>query len=159
MTRAHDHARGSHPRHDADLVMARAEEFCSEHGVPFTPMRRRVLEELASSAVPLTAYDLVERVGRMKRVAPTQIYRALDFLLEAGVIHRLATKSAYVACGHEHGPNETVVFLVCAECGAVEEATSRSVGRGLKGAAAAHGFKPREPVVEVGGECATCQHH
>lgn len=96
--------------------------------------------------------------GIQHRYAPTQIYRALEFLQEAGLLHRLATKSTYVVCEHEHAPGETTVFLVCAGCGTVEEAASRGVERGLKGAAAAPGFKARHPVVEVEGECAACQH-
>jgi Fur family zinc uptake transcriptional regulator len=120
-------------------------------------MRRRVLEALVANAVPLSAYDLVERLSREKRVAAVQIYRALEFLQGAGVVHRLATRSAYMACDHEHVPGETVVFLLCAGCGSVEEATSRSVERGLEGAAAASGFKARQPVVEVEGDCAACQ--
>jgi Fur family zinc uptake transcriptional regulator len=146
-----------HVRCDLGAILARTERFCTERNVPFTPMRRRVIEVLAASSTPLTAYDLAKRVSEGRSVAPVQIYRALEFLQEAGVAHRLATKGAYIACDQEHAPGETIVFLVCAGCGAVEEAASRSIERGLKGAAAASGFKPVHPVFEVEGECAACQ--
>src|SRR4051812_16908886 len=118
----HNQSHARSPRHDVAAILVRTERLCTERAMPFTPMRRRVLQELASSATPLSAYDLAERVSKTKRIAPVQIYRALEFLQEAGVVHRLATKSAYVACDHEHAPGETIVFLVCAGCGAVEEA-------------------------------------
>ncbi|WP_050783563.1 Fur family transcriptional regulator [Methylobacterium nodulans] len=155
----HTHARVSGAPHDVTAIVARVERYCAEHGVAFTPMRRRVLEVLAASVTPLSAYDLAERVRQEKRVSPVQVYRVLEFLQGAGVVHRLATKSAYIACYHEHGPGETTVFLVCSGCGAVEEATSRAIQRVLKGAAAVSGFKPLHPVVEVEGECAACQRH
>lgn len=143
--------------HDVDAVVGRAERFSRERGVAFTPMRRRVLETLAAAQGPVTAYDLADRLSTERRVAPVQIYRALEFLIEAGVVHRLATRSAFVACAHEHARGETTVFLVCGQCGTVAEVASPAVGRGLKGTAAASDFEPHHPVVEVEGRCATCR--
>lgn len=138
-------------------MAARAERFSREQGVPFTPMRRRVLEALVAAGAPISAYDLAERVSTERRVAPVQVYRALDFLMGAGVVHRLATRSAFVACDHEHGCDETIVFLVCETCGMVAEVASSAVGLSLRGAAEASGFEARRPVVEVEGRCATCR--
>lgn len=90
-------------------------------------------------------------------MAPVQIYRALEFLQSAGVVHRLATRGAFVTCDHEHTPWETVVFLVCGDCGSVAEVPSTVVGRGLEGAAAESGFEPLSQVVEVEGRCSTCR--
>jgi len=126
-------------------------------------MRRRVLEVLtASGDTPLGAYDIAERAGAAtadgKRVAPIQVYRALDVLIGLGLVHRIAIRNAYLACDHEHASGETVVFLVCRRCGAVREtAAPAAVGRGLKGAALASGFRPTHPVVEVEGDCAACR--
>ena len=150
----HDHAEGG--GHDHPPVMALAENYCRKHGASLTPIRRRVLAELAASAVPLSAYDLTSRLHGPKKIAPVQVYRALEFLQEAGVIHRLATRSAFIACGHVHAGGETIVFLVCGRCGKVEEAHSALVERGLKGAAVASGFRTRHSVVEVEGDCAAC---
>lgn len=141
----------------------RAEEAARTRGQTLTPMRRRVLQALATSGrVPLGAYDIAERLNAAfegeKRVAPVQIYRSLEFLMGLGLVHRIAIRNAYLACDHEHVCGETVVFLVCQHCGSVQEAAAAPpVGRGLKGAAAASGFRPVHPVVEVEGECATCQ--
>lgn len=138
-------------------VVARAERFSRERRLPFTPMRRRVLDELVSAQAPLTAYELAERVSTERRVAPVQVYRALEFLRSAGVIHRLATRGAFIVCDHEHCEGETVVFLLCADCGSVAETSSSAVGRGLDGAAAANRFEALNPVVEVEGRCGLCR--
>ena len=138
----HDH----HP-HEGSAVVARAERFSQAHGVSFTPMRRRVLDALLAAGVPVTAYDLADRLSTGRRIAPVQVYR----------VHRLATRSAFVACGHEHAQGETTVFLVCGACGQVAEVASPAVGRGLKGAAAASDFEAHHPVVEVEGRCASCR--
>lgn len=153
---------GHRARSPAAFV-ARAEAAVRQRGQTFTPMRRRVLEALASSGeTPLGAYAIAEQVSATavdgRRIAPVQVYRALHFLIGLGLVHRIATRNAYLACDHEHVGGETVVFLVCQHCGAVQEAAAPpALGRGLEGAAAATGFRPTHPVVEVEGECAACQ--
>jgi Fur family zinc uptake transcriptional regulator len=145
----------------ADPVLARAERLCAERRLAFTASRRRVLELLAASpAAPLGAYDLAEllRTEDGRRMAPVQVYRALEFLQGLGLVHRIATRNAYLACDHGHGPEDTVMFLVCQSCGNVTEACApEGFERGLKGAATAAGFQAIHPVVEVEGECASCR--
>ena len=148
----HDHGHGS----PADLL-AHAEAHCRTRGLQFTPLRRRIFEALAGAEKPLGAYDLVERLGREKRMAPISVYRGLDFLIEAGLIHRIATRNTYLPCCHEHGTGETTVFLVCSSCGGVDELASSDVARGLDGTAAAVGFRPKSRAVELEGECSTCR--
>ncbi|WP_395665906.1 transcriptional repressor [Methylocella sp.] len=123
-----------------------------------TPSRRRVLDILAAANRPLGAYDLIDLVGEAtgKRPAPISIYRALDFLLERGLAHRLATRNAYVACGHAHAREATVVFLICERCGTVAEAHSGAVAEALDALAARAGFAPRTQAVEVAGLCRAC---
>jgi Fur family transcriptional regulator, zinc uptake regulator len=95
--------------------------------------------------------------GAGKPVSPILVYRALDFLAGAGLIHRLAARNAYVPCDREHREDETTVFLVCAHCGGVDEVASREVGKGLEGSATAAGFRPLARTVEIEGECASCR--
>ena len=92
---------------------------------------------LAASRAPLSASALIATIGEgaAKPVSPILVYRALDFLASAGLIHRLAARNAYVPCDHEHRDDETTVFLVCAHCGGVDEVASREVERGLEGSA------------------------
>jgi Fur family transcriptional regulator, zinc uptake regulator len=84
------------------------------------------------------------------------IYRALDFLLEAGLAHKIASRNAFVACPHRHDSEELVVFLICDDCGRVSESTSEPVLRGLRDVARRAGFLPKGQVVEMHGRCAAC---
>lgn len=71
-------------------------------------------------------------------------------------MHRLVSRSAYFACDHLHGNGEAVVSMVCSQCGAIQEAASNLVARGLRGVVKMTGFKPGHPIVELEGECANC---
>jgi Fur family zinc uptake transcriptional regulator len=148
----HDHGPEAAPK-----LVAHAEAVCSEKGLQFTPLRRRVFEALAASGAPLGAYDLVEQLGRERRISPISVYRALEFLMEAGLIHRIAVRNTYLPCAHEHGAGETTVFLVCTICGNVDELASSSVARDLAGTAAQVGFRPVSRAVELEGECQSCR--
>jgi Fur family transcriptional regulator, zinc uptake regulator len=148
----HPHA----PHSDMAMMVERARAFATERKVPFTQMRARVLSVLAGEEKPLTAYEIADRLSGPKKVQAVQVYRALDFLQEAGCVHRLASKASYFACDHEHHPGEAVVFMVCKNCGTVQEAPSDLVARGLQGAAELAGFRPVHPIVELEGECARC---
>src|SRR5664279_4388117 len=89
-------------------TLAVALELCRRDKISLTPGRRRILEILAREGRPLGAYELIDRVANEtgKRPAPISIYRALDFLLENSLIHRLASRNAYLACGHGHAARE-----------------------------------------------------
>jgi Fur family zinc uptake transcriptional regulator len=125
-------------------------------GMFHLPRCARVLTVLAREEKPLTAYEIVDRLKGSKKVQAVQVYRALDFLQEAGCIHRLASKASYFACDHEHHPGEAVVFMICSHCGTVQEVASEAFARGLRSAAKLTGFKPVHPTFEVEGECAEC---
>jgi Fur family transcriptional regulator, zinc uptake regulator len=138
-------------------VLARAEQLCRQNNLRFTPMRRRVLQELSRSAEPLTAYDLADLVREEKRIAPVTVYRALDFLLECKLIHRIAIRNAFMACDHAPHQDQPPVFLVCVRCRQVSELPSNKIEHDLQDAIAGVGFKPMSRVLEVEGECAVCQ--
>jgi Fur family transcriptional regulator, zinc uptake regulator len=146
---SHDHAHHQH---------VSAEEHCARRGLKLTELRRQVYDALASAPGAMGAYDLIDALadqGR-KRLAPVSIYRALDFLLDAGLAHKIASRNAFVACPHRHDSEELVVFLICDNCGRVSESTSESVVRGLGEVARRAGFHPKGQVVEMHGRCATC---
>jgi len=140
---------------DADVAQSRARSYAVSRGTPFTPTRQRVLALLTATGKPMAAYEIAEKLSGSRKQA-VQVYRALEFLQEAGCVHRLASRSAFFACDHRHGESETVVFMVCSHCGAVQETASELVARGLRGAAKTTGFTPRHPMIEVEGECAKC---
>ena len=142
---------------DVTRLIRRAEHLCSERGVRLTTQRRCVLEILASAAAPQSAYDiLAELRRRWPGAAPPTVYRALEFLQGQGLVHRLATLQAYVTCDHPDRPHDGQ-FLICSDCGRVEELEDAAVESSLEHAAEAAGFSPAGEVVEVTGHCCQCQ--
>ena len=154
---ADTHSHHHHSHSDPAAFIRHAEEICRQDGVQLTALRRRVLEELARAERPLGAYDLVERLGRERRIAPISVYRVLDVLIETGLIHRIATRNTYLPCSHTHESHAATIFLVCTTCGNVDEVASDAVARGVSDTAASAGFRPGARAVEVEGECAGCQ--
>jgi Fur family transcriptional regulator, zinc uptake regulator len=149
------------PNHDhercASAAIAHAEAQCAERGQRLTPMRRRVLETLLASHKPLGAYEIIERLADKDRPAPITIYRALGFLRDNGLVHRIESRNAFVACVHNHGSADIVVFLICERCGAVGEAPGGAVAQALKASSRAAGFAPKSPVIEIAGICSHCR--
>ena len=137
-------------------VLERAETLCHERGVRLTEQRKTVLQLLCASDKPLSAYELLERMrGVVKNPAPPTVYRALDFLLEQGLVHKLESLHAYVGCAHPDHPHASQ-FLICDDCGEVAEVEDSSVAKSLKAAGKAIGFRTKRPVVELLGTCAQC---
>jgi len=93
----------------------------------------------------------------MPRPAPITVYRALDFLMANGLVHRIESRNAYLACAHDHDPASLVAFLICERCGSVGEIPAAPVAQSLSAAARASGFVPKLSVVEITGTCAHCQ--
>jgi Fur family zinc uptake transcriptional regulator len=150
------------PDHDHDRcstdAMSVAEALCVERGQRLTPMRRKVLAALLGSHKPLGAYEIIDRLApRGPRPAPITAYRALEFLRDHGLVHRIESRNAFIACVHNHAAGELVVFLICECCGDVGEASSQDVTATLSSAARAAGFTPKSPVIEISGICTHCQ--
>jgi Fur family zinc uptake transcriptional regulator len=120
-------------------------------------MRRQVLEALLASHKPLGAYEIIERLTEGTRPAPITVYRALDFLRDNGLVHRIASRNAFVACVHDHAGDDLVVFLICERCGAVGEAPGGAVADALKASSRAAGFAPKSPLIEIAGICSHCR--
>ena len=149
------------PDHDHDQcstdAMAVAESLCAERGQRLTPIRRKVLGTLLASHKPLGAYEIIDQLAlRGPRPAPITAYRALEFLRQNGLVHRIESRNAFIACVHNHAAGALVVFLICERCGAVGEASSADVTATLTSAARAVGFTPKSLVLELTGVCTHC---
>jgi Fur family transcriptional regulator, zinc uptake regulator len=147
----HDHGRC------ASTAIARAEELCAARAQRLTPMRRNVLEALLASHKPLGAYEIIEQLAEANRPAPITVYRALEFLRDNGLVHRIESRNAFVACVHRHAEGDPVVFLICERCGAVGEAPGGAVAETLKASCRVAGFSPKSPVIEIAGVCSHCR--
>jgi Fur family transcriptional regulator, zinc uptake regulator len=148
----HDHGRCT------SAAIAHAEAQCAARAQRLTPMRRRVLEALLASHKPLGAYEIIELLAdKNGRLAPITIYRALEFLRDNGLVHRIERRNAFVACVHNHADDDLVVFLICERCGAVGEAPGGAVAASLKASSRAAGFLPKSPLIEIVGICSHCR--
>lgn len=144
-------------REDLQRALAEAAALCAERGVRLTAQRRRVLALVWQSDRPLGAYDILAAIRiEQPKAAPPTVYRALDFLLGQGLIHKLQSLHAYVGCAHPGEPHAGQ-FLICTACGEVTELEDDAVSRSLGRAAAASGFQPDQPMVELTGTCAECR--
>jgi Fur family zinc uptake transcriptional regulator len=138
--------------------MATAEALCLQRGQRLTPIRRKVLSVLLGTHKPLGAYEIIDRLApKGPRPAPITAYRALEFLRDNGLVHRIESRNAFIACVHNHAAGALVVFLICERCGAVGEASSSAVTATLTSAARAAGFTPKSPVIELTGVCSHCR--
>lgn len=146
----HDHASCRHQ------ALQRAEDLCARQGARLTQIRREVLDLLWSDHRPVSAYDLLHRLNADgRKAAPPVVYRALDFLIEHGLAHRLNSLNAFIGCAHiggEHGAQ----FFICRDCGQVAETRVAAIDAAIQAAGAALGFRVQAPVVEVEGVCPAC---
>ncbi len=175
-----------HHVHDAASFVAAVERACRERGLRLTPIRARVLGLIAEHGKPIKAYDLLDRIradriradqsradqsragksGADKRgaddedatgaAAPPTVYRALDFLLANGFIHKLESVNAFVACHHPNSAQHSVPFLICDRCHAAVELEDRRIVVMLDEQARSLGFVPQAQTLEVNGLCARC---
>ena len=148
-------------QHDhRDCVAAALEDakaVCIERGVRLTPVRQRVLEIVWQGHRPLGAYAILEVLsGEGHSPAPPTVYRALEFLLTQGLVHRLSSLNAFVGCSRPGHPGAGQ-FLLCTVCGTAAELNDPGIERAIERGAAAEGFICREHTVEISGLCPNCR--
>lgn len=140
---------------DVDAFLVEAEALTQRQGQRMTKIRRKVLRLLLESDAPAKAYDLLENLDGEGSAKPPTVYRALEFLQDAGLAHKIESLNAYVACGHA-SHNHSAVFLICDTCGAAEELHAVTTTNALKAETQAAGFTTRHAVIEARGVCRDC---
>ncbi|MFT4179662.1 MAG: transcriptional repressor [Thermomonas sp.] len=159
MGNAHACTDPHHHVHDAAAFVAAVERACHERGLRLTDIRARVLGLVAGAGKPIKAYDLLDKVRDGEgagAAAPPTVYRALDFLLANGFIHKLESVNAFVACHHPNAAQHSVPFLICDRCHSATELEDAGIVGTLDAAARALGFAPQAQTLEVHGLCARC---
>ncbi|MDY7562485.1 Fur family transcriptional regulator [Pseudomonas sp. 10B1] len=151
-SRPHDHS------HCVHTALSEADTLCARKGLRLTALRRRVLELVWQSHKPLGAYDILavlsEEDGR--RAAPPTVYRALDFLLENGLVHRIASLNSFTGCNHPTHAHQGQ-FLICRECNAAIELQHPLITQAVISAATEVGFTVEGQTIEILGICAGCK--
>ena len=153
-----------HHVHDAAGFVAAVERACNERGLRLTAIRARVLGLVAQAGRPIKASDLLEQIRldnsregeSAGAAAPPTVYRALDFLLANGFIHKLESINAFVACHHPNSAQHSVPFLICDRCHTATELEDASIVATQDAAARGLGFAPQAQTLEVHGLCAKC---
>ena len=150
--RPHDHS------HCVSHALSTAETLCEQRGLRLTALRKRVLELVWASHKPLGAYDILAVLSETdgRRAAPPTVYRALDFLLEHGLVHRIASLNAFVGCNHP-GEVHQGQFLICRSCHTAVELQRSNIDTAVLASAQSVGFAVEGQTVEIIGLCATCQ--
>lgn len=143
-----------------DTALKQAEQLCVRNGTRLTTLRRRVLFIIWQSHKPLGAYDILNilTVEDGRSAAPPTVYRALDFLLENNLVHRIASCNAFIGCSHPSQKHEGY-FLICSECGNVIELEQGPINIAIEQSAKQTGFLIQGQTVEIVGVCSICQEH
>ncbi|CZF84172.1 Zinc uptake regulation protein [Grimontia celer] len=139
-------------------LIARAQSLCEQRGVRLTAQRERVYEIIVQSKRAISAYDLLDVLRETEPQAkPPTVYRALDFLLSQGFVHKVESTNSFIACclpGHEQHCSQ---LLICDSCGTVEECHTDTLSTALQQKANQVNFAVSHHVVETHGTCHTCQ--
>lgn len=151
----HDHSKCQ------NQLMRHAKALCEKRQVKLTPRRLQVLTLLTQSHQPMGAYEILDCLNQIagdtnqkgQSIAPPIVYRALEFLLAEGLVHRIESRNAFISCehpGHQYGAQ----FLICSGCDKVAELDNPDSS--LLAEADNLGFKVDHSVVEITGICQDC---
>lgn len=146
---------GFSPR--TETLLDRAGRICDTRGARMTDLRREVLGLILEQEAPTGAYDLLDRLKATRHgAAPPTVYRALEFLLEQGLIHKVERLSAFVGCVADEDHDHAAQFLICRTCGKVTELDDHHLAHALSDAASRLGFTVGKATIEAEGRCAAC---
>lgn len=139
-------------------ALTQARERCAKSGARLTPIREAVLTLIWDSHKPVGAYQIVEQIPLLlgKNIQAPSVYRAIDFLLELGLIHRITSLNAFIGCpfpGSEHSD----LFMICRSCGAAAEVGDESINSMISDTIKKTGFLRESQTIELTGLCPTCQ--
>lgn len=147
---------------DTKKAINQAEKSCTEHGGKLTPKRKVVLELLLENAQPQSAYELADLYQRKmsEKIPAMSVYRMLEFLIEQGLVHKLASTNKFLACSHitcDH-KHETPQFLICDSCQSVSEVgIDTKLIDALEKSIQQNHFQLNSPQLELHGLCQNCQ--
>ncbi|MBN2646258.1 MAG: transcriptional repressor [Thiotrichales bacterium] len=142
--------------------LQQAKQICASNGQNLTPIREAVFSILLQGAQPMSAYEILDRYrqNQPSGAQPPTIYRALAFLEENGLIHRMASTRQFLVCDHlgEHHAHDVTQFFICDACGAVEESIiSHALWHEITDQAAKIQFQVKQPSLEIHGVCRNCR--
>ena len=133
-----------------------AERVCSEKQLKFTDLRKDILRMVWEGHGPQKAYDLLNKLQTINHSAkPATVYRALDFLITNGFIHKVASLNAFVGCSHPLKHNECY-FLICEDCKNISECCDSNISAAIKATTTHNKFVAKNTTLEISGHCNEC---
>ncbi len=142
---------------DQKELIQKARNYCDQKGVRFTVQREKVYSILLQYEHAVGAYDLLDELKKTEESAkPATVYRALEFLLDMGFVHKVESDNKFIVC-HHFGCSHPVQFLICDNCGTVQEIQSDGLQEKLDKQAQSVGFTITRQTIEAHGKCAKCQ--
>ena len=142
-------------QHCEKTLLNVARTLCAKREVRLTRRRQQVLEVLLSTHQPMGAYEVLSTLNRREQnITPPIVYRALDFLQQQGLVHRIESRNAFIPCMHPGHASEAQ-FLICSGCERVAEL--QNAGLNITSEARELGFEVSHAVIEVSGLCADCR--
>lgn len=138
-------------------ILAHAEKLCAQRGVRLTPQRLEVMRLMSLQNSAISAYDLLDLLReKTPQAKPPTVYRALEFLLEQGFVHKVESTNSYVLCHLFEKPAHSSAIFICDRCGIVREEHAEGVEDIMHKLAAQTGFALRHNIIEAHGLCASC---
>lgn len=142
-----------------DEALSAAQSLCQQKSLKLTPLRKQVLALVWDSHKPLGAYSILELLAKQRserRIAPPTVYRALEFLQQCGLVHRIASLNAYIGCCSPTKSHQSH-FLICRHCDATVELADHNINSAIENSAKSAGFAVETTCVEIIGLCPNCQ--
>jgi len=144
-------------QHCIDTALDEARALCRARKQRLTPIRELVLKLVWQSHKPLGAYEILPALAEAGfNSAPPTVYRALEFLQDQGLVHRIASLNAFIGCPHPEHKHQGS-FLICSICNTAQEIEIEAAAASINAQAEAFGFEPQQQMVEVLGICPNCQ--
>lgn len=134
-------------------ALNQADTLCRKTGARLTITRRKILEMLWQSHQPRKAYDLLSELSTSDAAAkPPTVYRALEFLQDMGLVHKVESLNAYIGCNG----CDAHQYLICQKCGSVSDIGDAKLAASVRSKAAEHGFQVSNSIIEIKGQCERC---
>ncbi len=150
MLKCHDH------NSCIDKAILEAILICKANNLRFTDLRQKVFEIILKTHKPVKAYDVLSELQQKDPSAkPPTVYRALDFLLEYGLVHKIHSLNSYSPCSHPKKHNQCC-FLICEKCNQIKECCDESLFKAIQNTTNSNKFDPKNTIIEISGTCNKC---
>ena len=131
-------------------------QYCQRQGIKLTPLRQLVLKLICQQPQPISAYELLRELRKIRPNAePPTVYRVLEFLQQQHILHRIESNNSYIVCLHPEEPHQSQILL-CTQCGVASEVHDDDVVGAVNACAKQYHFKIDQGITEIRGLCSKC---